>query len=362
MRIKQIRIKQFRCFSQLDLNLDNHVVLLQGENGTGKTTILEAIHYLCYMRSFRTHVPRDLIKFDEDNFFVKIVFSESDQQEAITHDLQVGFDKKRKIVKLNKKNITTFKDLVNFYRIVVLTEDDLNVIKGGPELRRAFLDSALFVLDDTFIDCTRDFKKVLENRNMLLQKDRIGQESYLLWTRQLWEKSRIIQTKRDKLMVNLEKAVNDALKATFKEKIAVKLEHKTKNMSLDAEYEQFEQNLLSLKEQEMRFRRSLFGAHLDDFIINFQGKKSKVFASRGQQKLVVLLLKVAQIIGLTAKRGPAIFLLDDFMTDFDEERASKLANFLPSLNSQIILTSPCRSGFFENLASKLGANKIQLTI
>jgi len=362
VRIKKIKIKNFRCFSTLDLSLDDPIVLIQGDNGAGKTSILEAMHYLCYMRSFRTHTPRDLIKFGKDGFFVKVSLFEEKSHDTMSYDLQVGFDKNRKIVKLNKKNLTVFKELIDFYRVVTLTEDDLSIIKGGPDVRRAFVDNAIFVFDNSFTTSVREFKKVLENRNSLLQADRVNPDSYDLWTKQLWEKSRIIQKRRNAVLQELQEKVNACLADIFKEDIAIELAYKARNIDLEGDYDKFAHKLPDLKPQELRFRRSLLGAHLDDFIITFQSKKSKNFASRGQQKLIVLLLKAAQIICLTEKKGPAIFLLDDFMTDFDEERASKLANFLPSLNSQIILTSPCRSGFFENLASKLGANKIQLTI
>jgi len=362
LRIKKLKIKNFRCFSSLDLNFDDPVVIIQGDNGTGKTSILEALHYLCYMRSFRTHTPRNLIKFGKDGFFVKVSFSEGESQvPAINYDLQVGFDKNRKIVKLNKKNITAFKELIDFYRIVTLTEDDLGIIKSGPDVRRAFVDNAIFVFDNSFATSMREFKKVLENRNSLLQADRMDSDSYDLWTKQLWEKSRRIQQKRNEVLQELQERVNACLADIFKEDIAVELSYRARNIDLQGNYGTFALKLPDLRLQEVRFRRSLFGAHLDDFIVKFQSKKSKNFASRGQQKLIILLLKAAQIMCLTEKKGPAIFLLDDFMTDFDEERAKKLANFLLSLNSQIIFTSPCRSGFFENLSSKVGVGKILLT-
>lgn len=365
MLIKSLKIKNFRCFSKLDVDFKSPVSIISGENGTGKTSILEAIHYMCYMRSFRIHTAKDLIQFDSDNFFVKALFeSKVESKMSLENELQVGFSQNKKMVKLNKKNISSFKDLMDFYRVITLTEDDLWLIKGGPDARRAFLDQAILLVDHTFLEKVKEYKKVLSQRNMLFQNSNmrpISAESYDLWTAQLWEKSRHIQCTRREIIKKYEKQINSILKKTFKEKISISFEYKAKNIDLDESFNDFIVNKIDkIKNQEMRFRRSLFGAHLDDFVIKFQSKKTRNYASRGQQKLVVLLLKVAQLIHLTKKRGKVVFLLDDFMTDFDEEKATILANFLVSLDSQLIFTSPVKSGFFDSLMLQLGASRVVL--
>jgi len=357
MRVKQLTLKNFRCFSNLNVEFERPVTIISGDNGTGKTSILEAIHYMCYMRSFRASSPKDLISFDTNNFFVKVTF---ENDTSLHNELQIGFSQNKKIVKLNKNGINSFKDLMDFYRVITLTEDDLLLIKGGPDLRRAFLDQAILLLDYNFLEKVRKFKKVLSQRNTLLQEHVVHAESYDLWTFQLWEKSRNVQLVRAHIIKNLEDVVNQVLDQIFKEKIYVSFEYKTKNIELNGDYNEFIDKIDKIKQQELRFRRSLFGAHLDDFIIKFQSKKSKAYASRGQQKLVVLLLKIAQMAVLKKKRGPAVLLLDDFMTDFDEEKAALLANFLVSLDCQLIFTSPAKSGFFDGKLLKLGAFKIEL--
>ena len=347
------------------MSFDGKISVITGENGAGKSSLLEAIHYLCYMRSFRTHSPRDLIRFESDNFFVKASFLDNalvfGNGNKLCDELQVGFSQNKKIVKLNKKNISSFKDLMDYYRIVTLTEDDLWIIKGGPDVRRSFLDQAVLLCDYTFLDKIKEFKKVLEQRNRLLQNDIFNIELYDLWTAQLWEKSIYIQKIRENLIKTYESRVNKILKNTFKDKISISLEYKPKNVDLRDDFNRFMKKVDRFRPQEQRFRRSLFGAHLDDFIVHFQKRKSKLYASRGQQKLVVLLLKSAQLLDLGEKRGAATFLLDDFMADLDEKKATLLADFLISLDIQLIFTSPSKSGFFEDLLYNLGAKQIKLT-
>jgi len=312
---------------------------------------------MCYMRSFRASSGQDLIAFDAKNFFIKVSFENAS---SLDNQLQVGFSQNKKIVKLNKNGINSFKDLMDYYRVVTLTEDDLWLIKGGPDVRRAFLDQAILLLDYSFLEKMREFKKVLAQRNMLLCEQYVSTESYDLWTSQLWEKARVVQQLRAQIVKELEKIVNETLAKIFKEKIQVSFEYKTKYVDLHGSYDDFITNIEKIKQQELRFRRSIFGAHLDDFIIKFQSKKSKAYASRGQQKLVVLLLKVAQMTVLGKKRGKAVLLLDDFMTDFDEEKVALLAKFLISLNNQLIFTSPAKSGFFDEMLLKMGASRIDL--
>jgi len=359
LQIKQLKIKNFRCFIDIDVNFQGALSVISGDNGAGKTSLLEALHYLCYMRSFRTHSPKDLIQFDSNEFFVKASFLDKDNLEA-ANALQVGFSQNKKIVKLNNKTIGSFKDLMDYYRIITLTEDDLWLIKGGPDVRRSFLDQAILLLDYSFGQKIKEYKKVLEQRNSLLLHEKCSPELYDLWTAQLWEKSLCIQQERKELLGAYEGKINEILGKTFDETITVSLAYKSKNVRLEDSFEQFMATVGRFKHQEFRFRRSLFGAHLDDFTIDFQQRKSKFYASRGQQKLVVLLLKAAQLLDLGQKRGPAVFLLDDFMTDFDEEKATLLAHFLLSLDCQLIFTSPSKSGFFEGLLFKLGASKVVL--
>lgn len=109
------------------------------------------------------------------------------------------------------------------------------------------------------------------------------------------------------------------------------------------------------------FKRSLFGAHLDDFSIEFCHKTSRAFASRGQQKLIIMLIKIAQMQEIIAKNGPTLFLLDDFMTDFDQQKGTILLSHMLELKSQLIFTSPVSSGYFEEFLHNHGAQRIILT-
>ncbi len=360
MKITQLHIKQFRCFSDITISCNYPALLIVGNNGSGKTSILEALHYVCYLRSFRTHSPRELIQFDKETFFIKLSFKQQ-ATNALDRELHVGFSAKKRLVKLDQKAIASYKELLDYYRVVTITEDDLELIKGGPDYRRTFIDQALFLVNHNYTDQLKKYRQILENRNALLQHHKVDEQSYQLWTEQLFDASQNLAQKRVEWLSVIEQKVTTLLREYIDPDLSIRLEYSSKKNVLGSSYEAFMASNNSLYAQELRFRRSLFGVHLDDLLIHFQGKKSRQFASRGQQKLVTLLIKVAQLQSMDDFKGTVLFLLDDFMTDFDETRVSQLIPLLYSLGCQLIFTCPVRGRMLDTLIIEQGAHQVDLT-
>lgn len=350
LQLASIQLKDFRCFSQTTIDLDSAIVLICGKNGAGKTSLLEALHYGCYLRSFRTHLARELVALGKESFFVKFLVRDITQEKSVEHTIQVGFADNKRLVKIDNQTASTYKDLLAYYRVVSLTEDDLQLVQDGPEIRRVFLDSALSLDDASFVTKIRSYKAVLENRNALLQHDRIDQDDYFVWTKTLWEHTAILQEARKNFLAQIETEVNAMLGRYIDANLSVSLHYQARKSS-DLEFDSFlhkNGSLNDLMRHEIYLKRSLFGAHVDDFSIILEGKRSRAYASRGQQKMIVLLIKIAQLKQLMMKNGPIIFLLDDFMTDFDIERSKALLEVLCELKCQLIFTSPRRDSSFES--------------
>jgi DNA replication and repair protein RecF len=337
VHIASIQLKQFRCFADSTFVLNSPIVVIEGLNGSGKTSLLEALHYICYLRSFRTHSPQELVQFGKQSFFIKVHLHNNDDH--TDSELQVGFTGKKRLVKVNQRAISSYKQLMDHYRIVTLTEDDLELVKGGPDARRLFLDQALLLSNPDFMTVLKQFRHVLENRNALLKRGG-SKDSYELWSKQLWDIGNTIRVKRTHVLQELTAQVQQLIERYLShEGISLQLTYEYKKGDW-ATYDEFMDHNPQLYQEESRFGRSLFGAHLDDMAISFQGQKSRIFASRGQQKLIVLLVKIAQVKALMCSKGPIIVLLDDFMTDFDAQRAKILIEILKDLEIQLIFTSP----------------------
>lgn len=340
------------------------ITLIQGDNGSGKTSILEALYYLCHLRSFRASNSRDLISLGNHEFFLKAHIY--DQQEiGIYHDLHAGYAGDKKLVKLGQRTIISYKELMDHYRVVALFEDDVELIKDGPDARRIFVDQALLLLYPELLNTFREFKLILDNRNALLKKyqgcTQLDFASYYIWTEQLWQASKNLAEKRRDLLTRFEHQINRLLCKFFEEKITVLLKYQSKKEILESSWDEFKKTLEVLAPQELRFGRSLLGAHLDDFLINYTDKQTRFYVSRGQQKLTVLLLKVVLLMELQERRGKALFLLDDFMTDFDEQKIEIVVNLLSGLGTQLIFTSPAQHAYSDKILISLGANQLKLT-
>ncbi len=354
LKITHLQLKNFRCFQSLELTFESSTTLISGLNGAGKTSLLEALHYLCYLRSFRTHIPQELVQFGSDNFFLKARLQTADE-----YDVQVGFGNKKRLVKVNNKAVASYKELLEYYRTVTLTEDDLDLIKGGPEVRRFFIDQVIMLTDAEFLIISKKCKDVVENRNALLKSGRTSRESYMLWTEQLWQQSVLIQEARITALENLEQEITALLHSYFKNSCSIAFTYKPKK-SLGESFALFLESNPQLYSDEVHLARSLFGAHLDDFAIHFQDIKSRTFASRGQQKLIIVLIKAAQIRLLSQSNRPAILLLDDFMTDFDSETMQILIDILFKLNIQLIFTVPSPGGLLQKELEARNADIIKI--
>lgn len=361
MRISKVTLKNFRCFDNFTIDLNHPIVLLEGENGSGKTSILEALYYACYLRSFRTHVPKDLMTLGTNDFFIKLHLTDTDTIGA--HDIQIGFAQGKKLVKIGQKPVSMYKELLSYYRVISLTEDDLALVQESPQIRRSFIDHVLMLQDPDTMSLFRQLRSIVNNRNALLSsKHSIDTSLYQIISEQLWNISSQIVAARITMLKKIEDEVNILLKDYFDAQISIALEYNIKKVpSFVGTFADFASDQPGFAQTEFRFGRSLFGAHLDDFSITYQNRDSRSHASRGQQKLIVCLIKIAHLIILSKHIGPAIFLLDDFLTDFDEIRLEKILDALANLKTQLIFTVPITGGILHEVLTKRGAFHCKFT-
>lgn len=350
MFITKVKLNNFRCFQNKEFDFEKKLVIIQGDNGSGKTSLLEAIHYACYLRSFRTRLNKEIVSFDFEHFFLQINF---DEDAGIQNQIQVGHSNKDgKLVKFNQKQIQSYKDIILHYRIISVTEDDLQLVQGAPEFRRSFLNQSLFLLDPNFLSDFRQYKQILDQRNNLIAKNfkkELTQglkDELFSWTKQLWEKSQKIQKDRIQFLLEMEQQINELLKTYFAnfQVNSISLKYICKNMNKSQSFDKFlKEYEKNIQQKELRWGRSLFGAHLDDFSITFSKIQARVFASRGQQKLILCLLKIVQLQKLQGQGESGCLLLDDFLTDFDFDRLNAILFLLKNLNCQVFITCPLKS-------------------
>lgn len=336
--VSQLHLKQFRCFQERSFEFNAPIVLIEGHNGSGKTTLIEALHFMCYVRSFRALSPRELIAHEQPGFFIRIMLT----HDGIEESLQAGFTGAQRLVKINDRVTRSYKELIDHYRVITITEHDLALIQEGPSMRRQFIDLAMGIQNPAWAEYLKKATDLHDQRSRALYNSACTPALYEAWTAAEWDYTRMVQIKRIEYLTDLESAINKLLSTEFfSDSIpSITLHYQPKVNCLQDSYAEFTQLNPQLQAEEVAACRTLFGFHLDDIVIHFDGKPSRYYASRGQQKLTLLVLKAAQTMLLEPSKGPTLIILDDFVTDLDEKRIRQLFSLFINLGAQLFITSP----------------------
>lgn len=351
MKIKEIELQNFRCFTKSTYAIKAPYIIIQGANGSGKTSLLEALYYAGHLRSWKTGAPKELIAFDTSSFFIRLAL----EHDVLDQELSIGFSPQKRVVSLDQIPLRSFKDLFSIYRIVQITQDDAQIISGSPEYRRAFIDAALSIGSPAgtpnYLQLLRKYTSIVEQRNALLKQAQYGYldtNLYWNWTEQLWHAGVVLVEQRTRFLDALSRnltALRTQSTMPFKSILddpvlqTLSLQYEQKR-SLYSTFDEFVKNNSTLVHEEKRIGRSLIGPHLDDVAIYCKGIKARIYASRGQQKFIVMLIKIAQIQELLNNDHTAVVLIDDFITDFDEAKIALSIDLLKSLNLQLFFTVP----------------------
>ena len=331
MWIKNIKIKNFRNYNQEEINLEKNINIFYGKNAQGKTNIIEAI-FLCSLgKSFRAKKDNEMIKLNEENAIVEIEYEKSDRDGKIK--IEIG---NKKNIYLNGIKIKKLSELLGNLNIVIFTPDDINILKGGPQNRRRFLDIMISQLRPNYMHILNLYLKTIEQRNKYLRqiKEEHKDENLLeIWDEKLAEYAVKIYEYRKEFIEKIIKKINIIHKNITNGEEQIELEYIT-------ECDNKENYLQLLKERRKLDIIKGFttkGIHRDDFVIYINKKEIKIFGSQGQNRTAMLSLKLAELQVIYDEIGEyPILLLDDFMSELDRTRRK---NFLENIEgTQVIIT------------------------
>ena len=324
--IKKINLRQLRNHQSLELTFDQSFAYIHGLNGSGKTSVLEAIYFCATTKSHRTSDEKDLIMSGEPFAHVKL-WTDQDKYEVVLS--KTG--KRASINGVEKRKIS---DFIGHLRVVMFAPEDLELIQGSPQERRQFIDLEWMQLNKNYLRYLNTYKNVLKQRNSLLKKITLDDDYTFLniLGDQLYEVgSKIIEERRTFIT-----ELNEIFQETYKRfsPHIVELIYQP-----DVDERAFLNALKKNQKQDILYQATLAGPHRDDLNFRFNGFEAKSYASQGEQRLMVIALKLALLALIKKKTNQQVtLLLDDVLSELDEERQKLFLKELPN-EHQIIMNS-----------------------
>ena len=335
MSVKEIDLVSFRNHAHINLKLGEGLNVIYGENGSGKTSILEAIYSLSLGRSFRTSKIQELVKTGEEFLSVKGIFMNSGMENILL--LNQTSEGRRKIIR-NGAPLKGLKDLVGHNPMVLVSPEEQKITQGSPAERRTYFDRLFSEIRKNYIIILSDFARVLKQRNAAIQRfreNRCGKNEIMTWNQQFIDLSKKLWLIREDIhstfSIFLKKVVDQYSEGK------VKLESQYLPSGDKNEFENsFKNNL----ETDIRVGRTMSGPHRDNYDFFFQGKDIRQFGSQGEHKLSLVLLKLAEFLHIHEETGKQpVLLLDDLFSKLDFQRSDDLLGLLKTGAQTIITTT-----------------------
>ena len=332
MNIERLQLTHYRNYESLTLDFSPKINVFIGENAQGKTNVMESIYVLAMAKSHRTSNDKELIRWDADYGKIEGVV----QKRYGSLPIELTVSKKGKKGKINHLEQTKLSNYIGQMNVVMFAPEDLNVVKGSPQIRRRFIDMEIGQISPIYLHDLLNFQKVLKQRNHLLKmnqgKSTMNDVMYDVYTEQYIQAAIRIIRKRFEFMTLLQEWAEPIHSGISRgiETLAIKYMTVT-GMQAEWTFEEMsdylEKKIIEVKSREIDRGVSLIGPHRDDLQFLVNGYDVQTYGSQGQQRTTALSLKLAEIELIKQETNEApILLLDDVLSELDEYRQSHLLN------------------------------------
>lgn len=347
MYLKSIYLKNFRVYAEKLFTFSPGINVIFGENAIGKTTLLEAIYYLIAGKSFRAEKSNDLIKAGADFFYIEAHFV----NHGISQSLKVSYDRKERKIIYNSTKLQSATNLLGILQGVLLTPDDVELVKGSPAIRRHFFDLQIAQTDPLYVHYLTRYNLAMRQRNSLLRAKKTA--TIEIFEYEMAKAASYIVSQRNFLVQDLE-ALSAPLHETLvgKEEI-LNFHYKTEKTDLDLKdfyIQLFKKN----RAREMDFGLTLAGPHKDDLHLFLNKKEARNFASEGQKRSLVSSLRLSEWMRLKNRsESSPLMLIDDFGISLDDGRKEKFLNHLTQFNQVFITLTDLNSQYLPTTQKNL---------
>ncbi|MGG5254494.1 DNA replication/repair protein RecF [Neobacillus sp. SM06] len=345
MFIEQLLLKDFRNYEQLDITFENKVNVILGENAQGKTNVMESIFVLAMAKSHRTSNDKELIRWDQE--YGKIEGRVQKQYGSLP--MQLVISKRGKKARLNHIEQQRLSQYVGNMNVVMFAPEDLNLVKGSPQVRRRFIDMEIGQVSPIYLHDMSQYQKILQQRNhylkMMQLKKQNDQTMLEILTEQFIHTAVKIVAKRFEFLLLLEKWAQPIHNGISRGLETLKIEYKpslevSEDQELSKMIASFEEKFYKVKEREIERGTTLFGPHRDDLLFFVNERDVQTFGSQGQQRTTALSLKLAEIELIQSEISEyPILLLDDVLSELDDYRQSHLLNTIQGKVQTFVTTT-----------------------
>ena len=344
MVVRKIRVKTFRNYEKLELEMSPGINLLFGANGSGKTNLLEAVHYCALGRSHRTTQDKEVIARDQDMAACGVTLEKRDG----THDIAIKLlasGEKRKQVFIDGKRAPRLAQMMGMLQCVIFSPEDLDLVKGGPSVRRRFLDMLLSQLSTSYFTALQSYQQALNQRNSLLRSMKFSDSRKNFDTLELWEDAMaraaavILPARADCCQRLAVEAGKRYQSISGREEENFTLTYLPCIQESEHLREQMMQQLSQHREEDLRRGTSTFGIHREDIGLTIRAKDMRLFASQGQIRTAALAMKLSELSVFQDLAGePPVLLLDDVMSELDLTRRTRLLDEIRGVQTIITCT------------------------
>lgn len=344
MHLSRIYLYNFRNFPTLQMAPVPGVNLIIGANGSGKTNLLEAIHFLATTRSHRLAKDRYLLRAGEEVFSVH---GELHTANGV-RNLRLDYTNDGKQAYLDDEKTERLSDLVGTLTLSLFSPEDLNFIRGTPAQRRRLIDMWVCQLEHSYLEELTDYQTILRQRASLLRLISSGGSDYQqmeVWDRELSLHAAMLVTRRRYVIPELSSAMNESYRMLSDGAEEAVLVYKPsfnppKELSAEEIASTLQSELKSFWGRDIALCRTTLGPHLDDVLFLLDGEKANLFASQGQTRLLALSLRLSQHRLLAEKLGTLpLLLLDDVDSELDNQRLERIITLLPTMGQVFIATT-----------------------
>jgi DNA replication and repair protein RecF len=356
MILKSITLTNYKSFSAKTVNLDPKINCFIGPNGVGKSNVLDAIYHLSFGKSYFNPISSQNIKHGEDFFAIKGLYRNESKEEVVI----INFKKNdKKVIKRNNKKYEKFSDHIGFIPLVIISPSDRNLIAEGSDIRRKFIDSVISQSDKKYLENLINYNKILTQRNSLLKlffkNKKFDKQTIQVYDSQLESIGEKIHIKRKIFLNDFVPVFKDKYKSISNNNEEVDIKYKT-----DLEFDKLSVLLQNNLEKDMFLQYTSKGIHKDDLIFNINDYSVKKFGSQGQQKSLLIALKLAQFDFLKSQnKNNPILLLDDIFDKLDKNRVKQIINLVSDDDfGQIFISDTDKERTKESIKEINNTNKI----